>query len=87
MRIVRRLQETGGGLSLAALLPEGDLRAKCPNAIVRERSRWTSTLIAGLELAKQQVIRVEQTPASVELPFFLLIDGLDATAASSAESV
>jgi segregation and condensation protein A len=59
-RILRRLGDGEPGLSLPALLPppEGD-----HVHWLRRRSAWTATFAAGLELAKQAAIVLEQ-PAS-----------------------
>ena len=74
-RILHRLGEAARPLSLAALLPDAEPADERPNRLVREGSRWTSTLIAGLELAKQQLIRLEQEPTFIEMPALVLVEG------------
>jgi segregation and condensation protein A len=54
-RILRRLSETPSGLSLEQLLPDEGLSA------LRKRGAWASTLIAGLDLAKQGDVQLAQT--------------------------
>src|SRR5271165_3379089 len=49
-RILQRLGETPGGRPLNTLLPEADVATR---SVLRQRSAWSGTLIASLELAKQ----------------------------------
>jgi segregation and condensation protein A len=58
-RILQRLSETPGGLTLEHLLP--DEAAMEEISALRKRSAWASTLIAGLELAKQGDVQLAQT--------------------------
>jgi segregation and condensation protein A len=60
-RILRRLNDTPDGAPLDQLLPEespdtGDV----PRRALRRRSRWASTFVAGLVLAKQGDVAIEQ---------------------------
>jgi segregation and condensation protein A len=57
-RILQRLSETPDGLALELLLP--DDVAVDPMPALRKRDAWTSTLIAGLELAKQGDVTLAQ---------------------------
>lgn len=63
-RILHRLREAGGPLPLGALLPEPESGDDASEPTSRRRSRWTSTFVAGLELAKQQLVGIDQ-----EMPF------------------
>ena len=58
-RILQRLSETPDGLSLEQLLP--DEAAADDVSALRKRGAWASTLIAGLELAKQGDVQLAQT--------------------------
>lgn len=58
-RILRLLAGTADGLALAGLLPEATPHAPPPAALKR-RSAWTSTFVAGLELAKQGEVLLHQ---------------------------
>lgn len=74
-RIRRLLAGTADGREMAELLPEPNLDAPPPSALKR-RSAWTSTFVAGLELAKQGEVLLHQengfTPIHVVLPLAAL---------------
>jgi segregation and condensation protein A len=59
-RILRRLGETPDGLPLELLLPQEAEAAGVPTEPARRRAAWTSTFIAGLELAKQGDVAMAQ---------------------------
>lgn len=71
-RILRRLAGRTGVCRLDQLLPEasGPGAALEPENTLRGRSRWTSTFVASLELAKQGEVVLEQegsfAPISVQ---------------------
>jgi segregation and condensation protein A len=74
-RILQRLSEASAGLALDHLLPDEVAGDEMP--ALRKRGAWASTLIAGLELAKQGDVRLAQaapftvvhvTPALTEPP-------------------
>jgi segregation and condensation protein A len=77
-RILRRLAETPDGLPLEQLLPEESAAAGIPAAPgMRQRGAWTSTFVAGLELAKRGEVALAQnevftairvSPASSKAP-------------------
>ena len=53
-RILRRLAESPAGATLGQCLPESPTAADGEaQAVLRRRSAWASTLVAGLELARQ----------------------------------
>jgi segregation and condensation protein A len=58
-RIRRLLGETTDGRVLAQLLPVPDPEAP-PSGALKRRSAWTSTFVAGLELAKQGEVLLHQ---------------------------
>ena len=58
-RIRRLLGETTDGRVLAQLLPVSDPKAP-PSGALKRRSAWTSTFVAGLELAKQGEVLLHQ---------------------------
>jgi segregation and condensation protein A len=62
-RILRRLAEAPDGLTLDRLLPpeEGDRPAA--RAALKRRSAWSSTFVAGLELARLGDVALEQAAA------------------------
>jgi len=65
-RILRLLADAPDGRKLDGLLPEpldADAAAAAAQTVLRARSRWTSTFVAGLELAKQGDIALEQEEA------------------------
>ena len=73
-RILRLLADAPDGRTLDRLLPEAldaDATAVTQTGL-RARSRWTSTFVAGLELAKQGDVALEQdgafSPIQVSLP-------------------
>ena len=57
-RILRRLEDHACPLS--QLLPDQPVLAGAPESALRGRSRWTSTFVASLELAKQGDVVLEQ---------------------------
>ncbi len=61
-RILRRLAEPPGKVSLEHLLPEvlGSAEPHKSRASLRSRSAWSSTLVASLELAKQGHVALDQ---------------------------
>jgi segregation and condensation protein A len=60
-RILRRLNEQPDGTPLDQLLPEESLdTGDVPRRALRRRSGWASTFVAGLELAKQGEVGLEQ---------------------------
>ncbi|HEV7582298.1 MAG TPA: hypothetical protein VGO77_18130 [Mycobacterium sp.] len=60
-RILNRLAETPDGLSLDRLLPEEATAADIlAEPMLKTRAAWSSTLIAGLELAKQGNVGLAQ---------------------------
>ncbi len=64
-RILRLMAETPTGLSLAQLLPV--MAAPVDQGIdsgTRRRSAWSSTFVAGLELAKQGDVALDQDARS-----------------------
>ncbi len=63
-RILRLLAEAPSGLPLAELLPRPGPEREA-ESWARERSAWTSTFVAGLELAKQGAVTLEQQAADV----------------------
>ncbi len=69
-RILRRLADHQSSLPLGHLLPDPPEPGAAPEGGLRGRSRWTSTLIASLELAKQGEVVLEQessfAPISVQ---------------------
>ncbi len=73
-RILRLLADAPDGRPLDGLLPEAlDVDATAVTRTgLRARSRWTSTFVAGLELAKQGDVTLEQdaafSPIQVSLP-------------------
>ncbi len=69
-RILGRLRTAEKALSLADVLPEAEAECRQDDRVLRHRSRWTSTLVAALELVKQQLILVEQPAADDEMPAF-----------------
>jgi segregation and condensation protein A len=60
-RILHRLADAPDGHRLDALLPPE--AAGAPRSILRQRSAWSSTLIASLELAKQGEVVLRQDAA------------------------
>ena len=64
LRVLRLLGESPDGRPLAQLLPERatDTDSK-PETVLKQRSAWTSTFVAGLELAKQGNVMLDQTEA------------------------
>ena len=64
LRILRLLGECPDGCPLDQMLPEqvGDAEGKM-ETVSKRRSAWTSTFVAGLELAKQGHIALDQTKA------------------------
>lgn len=63
-RILRLLGEDPNGRSLDQMLPKRDigLDREAPT-VLKQRSAWTSAFVAGLELAKQGNIALDQTEA------------------------
>ncbi|SIR55793.1 segregation and condensation protein A [Acidiphilium angustum] len=61
-RILRLLAESGGALSLGQLLPGPNQQMAQPQTEtrLRRRSAWSSTFVAGLELAKQGDVELAQ---------------------------
>ena len=60
-RILRRLAEAPDGLPLTRLLPEDSAAAGISaEPALKQRAAWTSTFIAGLELAKQGEVALAQ---------------------------
>jgi segregation and condensation protein A len=62
-RILRRLADAPGEVSLEQLLPEVSDSAEPhePRRSLRSRSAWSSTLVASLELAKQGHVALRQS--------------------------
>ncbi len=77
-RILRRMADHPGPRPLDHLLPDAPEPEAVPESGMRARSRWTSTLVAGLELAKQGDVVLDQDAA------FSLIQVSLSQAASSA---
>jgi segregation and condensation protein A len=61
-RIMRRLAERPAGATLAQCLPEQPADAET-RPVLRRRSAWASTLVAGLELARQGDVALAQVAA------------------------
>jgi segregation and condensation protein A len=60
-RMLRRLAETPVGLTLEQLLPDETTAAAIPaEPALTRRAAWTSTFVAGLELAKQGDVALRQ---------------------------
>ena len=59
-RILRRMAERPDPCRLEKLSPETDGPDAAPEQGLRGRSRWTSTSVASLELAKQGQVGVKQ---------------------------
>lgn len=60
-RILRLLADTGGALGLDQLLPVATEDSPAPPpTTLRRRSAWTSTFVAGLELARQGALILDQ---------------------------
>ncbi len=59
-RILQRLSDTPDGTQLAQLLPNEVLDSDAPHRVLRQRSGWATTLVAGLELAKQGTVAMGQ---------------------------
>jgi len=62
-RILRRIADHPGPRPLDHLLPDAPEPGAVPESGMRARSRWTSTFVAGLELAKQGDVALEQDAA------------------------
>jgi segregation and condensation protein A len=62
-RILKRIAETPDGLPMEQLLPEEAEAAGVPTEPARRRAAWTSTFIAGFELAKQGDVAMAQEGA------------------------
>ena len=62
-RILRRMAEGPDPCRLDQLLPDASAPGETPESALRGRSRWTSTFIASLELAKQGEVALEQEEA------------------------
>ncbi|MDD2862544.1 MAG: hypothetical protein PHI71_15970, partial [Acidiphilium sp.] len=68
-RILRRLADSEAALRLDQLLPDPDQQtAQAPTAL-RLRSAWTSTFVAGLELARQGDVDLAQEQAFAPVVF------------------
>jgi segregation and condensation protein A len=61
-RIMRRLAERPAGATLAQCLPEQPADAET-RPVLRRRSAWASTFVAGLELARQGDVALAQVAA------------------------
>ena len=59
-RILRRIEDHRSPCPLDQLLPELPEPDAAPQSVLRDRSRWTSTFVASLELAKQGDVRLDQ---------------------------
>ncbi len=62
-RVLRRLADHPSPRPLDQLLPEPPEMGAAPESKLRVRSRWTSTFVAGLELAKQGEVALAQEAA------------------------
>ena len=63
-RILRRLAESPAGATLGQCVPESPPAADGEaQAVLRRRSAWASTLVAGLELARQGDVVIAQAAA------------------------
>jgi len=62
-RILRHTAGRTGPCRLDQLLPDASEPGAAPESVLRGRSRWTSTLIASLELAKQGEVVLAQEEA------------------------
>lgn len=62
-RILRRLHDHQRPRPLDQLLPDPPEPGAMPESDLRGRSRWTSTFVAGLELAKQGDVALDQAVA------------------------
>ena len=63
-RILRRLAESPAGATLGQCLPESPTAAEGETqTMLRRRSAWASTLVAGLELARQGEVVLAQVAA------------------------
>ena len=71
-RILRRLADHQSPCPLDQLLPDPLETGAAPESKPRVRSRWTSTFVAGLELAKQGDVALDQdaafSPIHLSLP-------------------
>jgi len=69
-RILRRMADHQSPLSLDQLLPDRPEPGAAPESALRGHSRWTSTFVASLELAKQGEVMLTQdgsfAPISVQ---------------------
>ena len=59
-RILRRMADGPDPCRLDQLLPDASASGAAPESALRGRSRWTSTFVASLELAKQGHVVLEQ---------------------------
>ncbi len=59
-RILRRMANHQSPRPLGQLLPDAPEPSGVPESDLRGRSRWTSTFVAGLELAKQGDVALDQ---------------------------
>ena len=62
-RILRRLADHPDPCRLEQLMPDASAPSETPESALRGRSRWTSTFVASLELAKQGDVALEQKEA------------------------
>jgi hypothetical protein len=64
-RILRLLAESGEALSLKQLLPAPNQQTAHPQSRLRQRTAWSSTFVASLELAKQGDVTLAQAKISI----------------------